>query len=66
MLTQYFVILTVKISDLLTMFHLNFFEIQGNIMNLIEQSIAAMVARGNHLLHQKVLDQCVNCQGTFI
>ena len=43
-----------------------FFEIQCNIMNLIEQSIAAMVARGNHVLHQKVLDQYINCQGTFI
>ena len=25
-----------------------------------------MVARGNHVLHQNVLDQYINCQGTFI
>ena len=38
------------------MFHSHFFEIQCNIMNLIEQSIAAMVVPGSHVLHQKVLD----------
>ena len=47
------------------MFHSHFSEIQCNILNVIERSIAAMVARGNHLLYQKVLDQYVNCQGTF-
>ena len=37
------------------MFHSHIFEVQCNTMNLIEQSIAAVVARGNHRTHQKIL-----------
>ena len=37
------------------MFYSHLFEVQCNIMNFIEQSIAAIVARGNHLSHWKIL-----------